>query len=60
MIGRMKASRTAGEAERRAAAAAMRNLDLREYIGVLISSGIFVRKAGRESLARFVLRRGLA
>jgi hypothetical protein len=44
MIGRMKASRTAGEAERRAVAAAMRNPDFREYIGALISSGIFVRK----------------
>jgi hypothetical protein len=36
MIGRMKASQTAGEAARGAVAAAMRNLDLREYIGVLI------------------------
>jgi hypothetical protein len=44
MIGRMKASRNGGEAERRAGAAAMRNLDLREYIEALISSGIFVQK----------------
>jgi hypothetical protein len=44
MIGRVKASRTGGEAERRAFAAAMRNPDLRDYIGALISSGIFVRK----------------
>jgi hypothetical protein len=38
MIGRLKASRTAGETERRAAAAATRNLNLREKIGVLICS----------------------
>jgi hypothetical protein len=59
MIGRLKASRTAGEAERRAVAAAMRNLDFRKYIGALISSGIFLRKLVAK-VCRFVPSRGLA
>ena len=47
----MKASRTAGEA---AAAAAMRNLDFREYIGGVISLGSFVQKRVAKVLRVFI------
>jgi hypothetical protein len=44
MIGRMKASRKAGEAARRVVGAAMRKRDFPKYVGVLISLGVFVQK----------------
>jgi hypothetical protein len=48
MIGRVKASRTAGEAARRAVAAAMRNLDLRICRSLDFVANFFT-KAGHES-----------
>jgi hypothetical protein len=60
MIGRVKASRTAGEAARRATAVTLRNPDPREYIGVLISSGVFARKRSANVWRVLSLRRGLA
>jgi hypothetical protein len=60
MIGRMKASRTAGEAAGAVAAAAMRNPDFRKYIGGLILLGSFVQELAAKARRALSLGRGLA